>query len=240
MSEHRVVVLAGISAGVGVFVALGLRELWYRWKNQRHWVPLKQKETEMREKMRSGELYKVDETLFSDLTCAHRICFDYNTIGLTNPPIRKSILSALIGSFDANVTYIEPPSYCDYGYNIKFLGNFYCNFNCTILDCAPVTIGKNCFLGPNVHLYTAGHPIEPSIRNLPPDGEGLEFAKPITIGDDVWIGGCAVVCPGVTIGNRVTVAAGSVVVHDVESDVVVAGVPARVVKRIPKPEAIAS
>lgn len=124
--------------------------------------------------------------------------------------------------------WLQPPFYCDYGKNIELGDNVYFNFNCIILDVARVTIGSSVLFGPNVQIYTAGHPINWKKRN-----EGQEYGKPITIGDYVWVGGSVVVCPGVSIGCRSVIAAGAVVTKDVPSDVVVAGNPARVIRKLP-------
>ena len=123
--------------------------------------------------------------------------------------------------------FINPPFYCDYGNRIHVGKNFYANYNCTIIDAGEVTIGDNCKLAPNVAIYTAGHPIYPDTRNTT-----YEFGKAITIGDNVWIGGNTVVCPGVHIGNNVVIGAGSVVTRDIPDWVVAAGNPCRVIRKI--------
>lgn len=123
--------------------------------------------------------------------------------------------------------WLQPPFYCDYGKNIELGENTYMNFNCVILDVAKVKIGRNVFMGPNVQIYTAGHPLDAKLR-----AEGQEFGKPITIGDDVWIGGSAILCPGVKIGDRTVIAAGAVVTKDIPSDVVAGGNPAKIIKPI--------
>ena len=123
--------------------------------------------------------------------------------------------------------YIEPPFHCDYGYNISIGQNFYSNYNCTILDCAQVTIGNNVLFGPNVSLFTAGDPIHPAPRN-----EGIEYAFPITIGNNVWIGGGVIVNPGITIGDNVVIGSGSVVTKDIPSNVIAVGNPCKVLKEI--------
>ncbi len=123
--------------------------------------------------------------------------------------------------------WLQPPFYCDYGVNIEVGKNFYCNFNCVILDVAKVKFGSNVMLGPGVQIYTAGHPLDAARRR-----QGREFGKAITIGDDVWIGGHAVLCPGVTIGSGSVVAAGAVVTKDVRGGVVVGGNPAKGIKKI--------
>lgn len=126
-----------------------------------------------------------------------------------------------------NHVYVEPTISFDYGYNIFVGENFYCNFHNVFLDICPITIGDNCMFGPNVQLYTASHPLEPGKRN-----SGQEFGKPITIGNNVWIGGSAIVTPGVTVGDNVVIAAGAVVTKSFPDNVVVGGNPARIIKTI--------
>ena len=123
--------------------------------------------------------------------------------------------------------FINPPFYCDYGTNIEVGKNFYANYNCTILDVAKVKIGDNCFIAPNVAIYTAGHPVYPSTRN-----SLYEYGKAITIGDNVWIGGNTVICPGVTVGSNVVIGAGSVVTKDIPDWCIAAGNPCRVIRNI--------
>lgn len=123
--------------------------------------------------------------------------------------------------------FINPPFFCDYGSHIEVGKNFYANYNCTILDVAKVKIGDNCLLAPNVAIYTAGHPIHPLTRN-----SGYEYGKEITIGDNVWIGGSAVICPGVKIGNNVVIGAGSVVTKDIPDWCIAAGNPCKVIRAI--------
>eukprot|EP00300_Choanocystis_sp_HF-7_P024767 c26309_g1_i1.p1 GENE.c26309_g1_i1~~c26309_g1_i1.p1 ORF type:complete len:241 (+),score=58.40 c26309_g1_i1:38-760(+) len=192
------------------------------------------KTSEQKERRDQGELYKSsDPAIVQDLQYAHALCDEFNS--LSKRRSKSEILKDLLGGFDPEFPpYIEHPFYCDMGYNIKVGRNFYANMGCILLDVAPITIGHGCMLAPNVALYTAGHPIEPALRNLAPDGEGLEFAFPITIGNGVWLGGGAIVCPGVTIGDNVVVAAGAVVTRNVPSNCVVAGVPAKVIKQIPE------
>ena len=124
-------------------------------------------------------------------------------------------------------TVVTPPFYCDYGYNITVGDNFYANYNLIILDVAPVKIGDNVFIAPNVSIYTAGHPVHPKARN-----SMYEYGIPIEIGNDCWIGGNAVICPGVKIGNGVVIGAGSVVTHDIPDNVVAAGNPCKVLREI--------
>ncbi|MBL1226738.1 chorismate mutase [Enterococcus sp. BWR-S5] len=140
--------------------------------------------------------------------------------------IRKQLIEETFGTTGSNV-YIEPSLKFDYGFNIHVGKNFYANFDNIFLDICPIKIGDNCMFGPNVQLYTASHPLNAGKRN-----SGLEFGKPITIGDNVWIGGGAVIVPGVTLGNNVVVAAGAVVTKSVPDDCVVGGNPAKVIKSI--------
>ena len=122
---------------------------------------------------------------------------------------------------------INPPFYCDYGCHITVGENFFANYNCTIIDVARVSIGDNCFMAPNVAVYTAGHPIYPDTRN-----SMFEYGKEVTIGDNVWIGGNSVICPGVHIGNHVVIGAGSVVTKDIPDWSLAAGNPCRVLRKI--------
>lgn len=135
-------------------------------------------------------------------------------------------LREILGGAGENLS-IVPPFHCDYGYNITVGDNFYANYNLIILDVAPVTIGDNVFIAPNVAIYTAGHPIHPKARN-----SMFEYGISITIGDNCWIGGNVVICPGVKIGSGVVIGAGSVVTHDIPDDVVAAGNPCRILRAI--------
>ena len=156
-----------------------------------------------------------------------RIVFGkYNTTHPDEVEQRIELLQELFGQKSENL-YIEPPFYCDYGYNLQLGKNVYMNFNCCILDVSIVKIGDNTMFGPNVQIYTATHPLEYKARN-----SGVEYAKPITIGNNVWVGGNATICPGVTIGNNVVIGAGSVVTKSFPDDVFIAGNPARVIKTI--------
>lgn len=123
--------------------------------------------------------------------------------------------------------WVQPPFYCDYGTNIIAGDNVFFNFNCVVLDVNQVKIGSRTLFGPNVQIYTATHPI-----NYKERATGLEFAKPITIGEDVWIGGSVIICPGVTIGHRTVIGAGSVVTKDIPSDVFAAGNPCKVIREL--------
>ena len=178
-----------------------------------------------KEKMINGEMYLAgDETLVNERLNARRLTRLYNNTLETEIEKRTGILRELLGKVGEGI-YIEPTFKCDYGYNIKVGKNFYANFDCVILDVCPVNIGDNVFLAPGVHIYTATHPLDATERI-----SGKEYGKPVTIGNNVWIGGRAVIAPGVTIGDNVVVAAGAVVVKDVPNNVVVGGNPAKIIK----------
>ncbi|WP_073123612.1 sugar O-acetyltransferase [Reichenbachiella agariperforans] len=180
-----------------------------------------------KEKMLSGQLYDAsDATLVQERHQARLLFQEINRTGDEHKEQRNELFYKLFGSAGEDL-WIEPPFYCDYGYNIKLGEKVFMNFNCCILDVMEVNIGNNVLFAPNVHVYTASHPLDAKTRS-----KWLENAKPVTIGNDVWIGGGAIVCPGVTIGNRVVVGAGSVVTKDVPDDVLVAGNPAQVIRPI--------
>lgn len=180
-----------------------------------------------KENMLSGKLYRAsDPQLVKERLHARKITRQLNESLETNSERRICLLRSLFGSMGENV-FIEPSFRCDYGYNIYVGDHFYANFDCVLLDVCAIRIGDNCMLGSGVHIYTAQHPIDPEERN-----SGLEFGKPVTIGDNVWIGGRVVINPGVTVGNNVVIASGSVVTKDVPNNVVIAGVPAQAVKSI--------
>lgn len=180
-----------------------------------------------KDKMLSGELYKsFDAELLAERQRAKEIVFRYNSLQPSMIEERNELLKSLFGSVKGNF-FIEPPFRCDYGCNIEIGENFYANYNLVILDCAKVTIGDNVLIGPNVGIYTAGHPLHFELRN-----EEWEFASPITIEDNVWIGGNVVLNPGVTIGRNSVVGSGSVVTKDIPANVVAAGNPCRVIREI--------
>lgn len=180
-----------------------------------------------KEKMLAGELYLAfGEELFNERQHAKKLCRNFNATTEEQMPERTALLVELFGSCGKNA-FIEPSFRCDYGYNIHVGDNFYANYDLIILDVCEVRIGHNCFIAPRVSIFTAGHPLDAETRI-----SGLEFGKPITIGDNVWIGGHAVINPGVTVGNNVVIAAGAVVTKDVPNNVVVAGVPAKVIRRL--------
>ena len=150
-------------------------------------------------------------------------------LNLLSPDHREQIpalLKELLGKTGKNIM-IEPPFHCDYGWNIYVGENFFANYNLTILDVGTVRIGDNAQIAPNVSIYTAGHPVHPDSRN-----SGYEYGIPITIGDNVWIGGNAVILPGVTIGNNVVIGAGSVVSKDIPDNMIAAGNPCRIIREI--------
>lgn len=180
-----------------------------------------------KDKMLSGELYKsFDAELLAERQRAKEIVFRYNSLQPSMIEERNELLRSLFGSVKGNF-FIEPPFRCDYGCNIEIGENFYANYNLVILDCAKVTIGDNVLIGPNVGIYTAGHPLHFELRK-----EEWEFASPITIEDNVWIGGNVVLNPGVTIGRNSVVGSGSVVTKDIPANVVAAGNPCRVIREI--------
>lgn len=180
-----------------------------------------------RERMLSGHPYDPSDPELVALRRAARLATEaYNRTSTDDREERARCIKSLLGSTGEYVN-IEPSFRCDYGVNIHVGENFFANFDCVILDCAEVHIGKNCLLAPQVGIYTATHPLDPLERS-----SGRELAAPITIGDDCWIGGHATINPGVTLGNNVVVAAGAVVTRSFGDNVVLAGVPARVIRML--------
>lgn len=180
-----------------------------------------------REKMQSGELYNGrDRELVDARAAAKKLCMEFNSATYNDYLKKGRILDRLL-SFKGENIWIEPDFFCDYGDNIFIGDNFYANHNFVILDCAEVNIGNNVYFGPNCSLFTACHPIDAEERN-----SGLEYAKPIKIGNDVWIGGNVCILPGVTIGDNVVIGAGSVVTSDIPSGVVAAGNPCKELRKI--------
>ncbi len=212
--------------------------------------------------MLSGQPYKPwSQELQDDRDKARSLIERYNASLSSDKQLRSGIVAALFGKIDKeHPPYIESPFYCDYvsqcllhlrlavqaskckvshlapwvlllvqGYNISVGKDFYCNFQCALLDGNRIDIGDRVLFGPNVHLYCPSHPLDPAERN---GLEGPEIARPIKIGNDVWVGGGAIILPGVTVGDGCTIGAGSVVTHDVESYTVVAGNPARLIRRL--------
>jgi maltose O-acetyltransferase len=180
-----------------------------------------------REKMVAGLAYDPqDPQLVAERGRARRLCQQLNTAPADQiGTLMRGITRDLFGA-DTDV-YITPPFFCDYGSNVRFGARAYFNFNCVILDVAPVEIGNSVLFGPAVHVYTAMHPMDAAQRR-----GGIESGKPVWIEDDVWIGGATVVCPGVRIGARSVIGAGSVVTRDIPPDVFAAGNPCRVVRAL--------
>ena len=180
-----------------------------------------------KEKMLRGELYDANynSALIEERNVCKVKCQKFNTMPY-DAPGRSELLRAIIGSCGKFFT-IEPSFWCDYGYNIRLGENFYANHNLVILDGAPVRFGDNVFIAPNCGFYTAGHPLDAESRN-----KGLEYARPITVGDNVWIGAGVQVMPGVKIGNNTVIGGGSVVVKDIPDNCVAVGNPCRVIKKI--------
>lgn len=178
------------------------------------------------EKMLSGELYNSsDEQLVKKLMNAKKLCNQYNKLDIADMETGNEIIKKLF-SKTGNDFMIMPNFYCDYGFNIEIGEKFYSNHNLVILDANKVTFGNNVQIGPNCGFYTSGHPLDKDLRRK------VEFAKPITIGNDVWIGGNVCVMPGVTIGDNTVIGAGSVVTKDIPSNVVAVGNPCRVIKEL--------
>ena len=170
--------------------------------------------------------YLADEALLDEHRACRRILNRLNATDLADFDAIQEITQELLGK-TAGDAFISPPFYCDYGFHIEVGKKFYANYNCTILDVAKVVIGDNCQMAPNVAIYTAGHPIHPVTRS-----SAYEYGKEVTIGDNVWLGGNTVVCPGVHIGNNVVIGAGSVVTKNIPDWCVAAGNPCKVIKKI--------
>ncbi|MBR1712657.1 MAG: sugar O-acetyltransferase [Alloprevotella sp.] len=177
-------------------------------------------------KMLRGEVYSaVDPELLEELHAVKELIRDFNTLRPSDRAGQKAMLKKLIGHMADDEALIIQPFFCDYGKQIRLGRRFFANFNLTILDEASVTFGDDCFIGPNVSIYTACHSTDPVERNT-----RQEWARPVSIGDNVWIGGSVTILPGVTIGSNVTIGAGSVVVKDIPSGCVAVGNPCRVVR----------
>lgn len=179
------------------------------------------------DKMLSGAIYDAtDSELLRRLAHTRQRLWEFNNLNPSDIGCQRAILRELFGSIGENFV-VNQPFRCDYGCNIHVGEDFFANFNLTILDEARVDIGDHAFIGPNVSIFTACHPLDASQRNT-----GVEWAEPVKIGDNVWIGGCATILPGVTIGDNVVIGAGSVVTRDIPSDVVVAGNPAKIIRHL--------
>ena len=183
-----------------------------------------------KEKMLSGMLYDASDQQLTSERHQARILFQrINSMTDEEKTKRDQLFYKLFGKVGKNLS-IEPPFYCDYGSNISVGNNVFLNFNCCILDVMEVNIGDNVLIGPNVQIYTATHPMDAKTRS-----SLLEFAKPVKIGNDVWIGGGAIINPGIIIGDRVVIGSGAVITKDVPDDVFVGGNPAKIIKHIDNP-----
>jgi maltose O-acetyltransferase len=181
-----------------------------------------------KEKMLAGQIYSaVDGELLKELVKVQEVIHAYNMLKPSDREAKRAVLKGLLGHIADDEIIINQPFYCDYGKQISVGRRFFANFNFTVLDEAPVTIGDDCFIGPNVSIYTACHSTDPVERN-----SRREWALPVTIGNNVWIGGSVTILPGVTIGDNVTIGAGAVVTRDIPGNVVAAGNPCRVLRRI--------
>ncbi|AVK63176.1 acetyltransferase [Lactobacillus sp. CBA3606] len=179
------------------------------------------------EKLKAGEWYDFsDSEVAARKARAAKLCQEFNAISATEPAKQVQKIQAILGSYGDHLS-VQAPFNCDYGKNIRVGHDFLSNYNLTVLDMAPVTIGNNVMIGPNVGIYTVNHPLTAAGRR-----QYLAQASPITIGNDVWMGGSVTILPGVTIGNNVVLAAGAVVTKDVPDNVIVAGVPAKVIKSL--------
>ncbi len=180
-----------------------------------------------KEKMLAGELYKdYDGEIVALLAHAKKVCEEYNRTPREEREKRLAIMKSLLGK-TGEALNIESNVWFDYGCHTEVGENFYANHDCVFLDCAKITFGDNVFIAPQCGFYTAAHPLDPAARNA-----GLEFAKPITVGNNVWIGGGVKVLPGVTVGDNCVIGAGSVVVKDIPANSVAVGNPARVIKKL--------
>lgn len=181
-----------------------------------------------KEKMLAGKIYNAnyDEELLRERVLCKDLCHEYNLLHPSQTERRQSLIKNLLGK-TGSAFEITAPFWCDYGYNIEVGENFYTNHNCVILDGAKVSFGDNVFVGPDCGFYTAGHPTDWERRN-----EGLEYAHPITVGNNVWFGGGVRVMPGVTIGDNAVIGSGSVVTKDIPPNVIAAGNPCRVLRPI--------
>ena len=169
--------------------------------------------------------YISDESVFEEQKECRKILQKLNFMDRSDFDGIAAVVAELFGKSDK--AFVNPPFYCDYGKHIEAGKNFFANYNCTLIDVAKIRIGDNCMMAPNVSVYTAGHPVHPVSRN-----SAYEYGKEVTIGDNVWLGGNTVVCPGVHIGSNVVIGAGSVVTKDIPDWCVAVGNPCKVIRKI--------
>jgi maltose O-acetyltransferase len=180
-----------------------------------------------REKMLAGEPYVAADAELAEMNLrAQTLLHAFNSSAPKAVEERRELIRSLFGAVGAR-SEVKQPFFCDYGSNIYVGANFFANYDCVFLDCNVVRIGGNVMLGPKVQIYTAHHPLEPEVRRTL-----IEMASPVHIGDDVWIGGGAIICPGVTVGRGTTIGAGSVVTRDIPARVLAAGNPCRVLRAL--------
>lgn len=172
-----------------------------------------------------GLAYISDDSIFEEQKACRKILQKLNFMDRSDFAGISEVVKELLGKSEG--AFINPPFYCDYGKHIEVGKSFFANYNCTLLDVAKIKIGDNCQMAPNVAIYTAGHPVHPDTRNT-----AYEYGIEVTIGDNVWIGGNTVICPGVHIGSNTVIGAGSVVTKDIPEWVVAAGNPCRVIREI--------
>lgn len=185
-----------------------------------------------KEKRDGGILYDAnyDAALGAEMLRCKDVCFKINALKPSQKARQKKLIKKLFGKIGGEFNILAP-FWCDYGYNIEIGNNFFANHNCVILDGAKVKFGDNVFIAPNCGFYTAGHPVDSARRNA-----GLEYAYPITVGNNVWFGGGVQVMPGVTIGSNVVIGGGSVVTHDIPDNVIAVGNPCKVLRKITEAE----
>lgn len=183
------------------------------------------KKTTNKERRDAGLAYIADNSVFEEMQICRRLLQKLNFMDRSDFEGISAVIKELFGKLED--AFVNPPFYCDYGKHIEVGKNFFANYNCTLLDVAKIKIGDNCQMAPNVAIYTAGHPIHPITRN-----SAYEYGKEVTIGDNVWLGGNTVVCPGVHIGNNVVIGAGSVVTKDIPDWSIAAGNPCKVLRQI--------
>jgi maltose O-acetyltransferase len=190
------------------------------------WKKEKRMEKANFDKMIAGEVYQQDKELLAIRLKTRDLLYDFNHIHPSQMEERKEIIKAMFHNTGEEI-FVEQPFHCDYGVNITVGENFLANNNCTMTDVAPITIGDDCLIGPNVGIYTAGHALDPIRRKV----EKKEFGQPVVIGNNVWLGGNSTILPGVTIGDDVVIGAGSVVTKDIPNGVLAYGNPCKVIRK---------